>query len=302
MKPNANSVIKGSQELASSFWKCLLAMAASCAVIHSASAEVLFNESFDYDISESDSLQNRTGGFGFTTGWLIPSGNAYIQLTSTQLSYQVAGGGAIVGGQTSVYAAFPYFWDNIATRGIDAFSGDEVYFRYLFQVPVGSSIVAGEEAGVSLLGAAGENYNLTYYGDRLTATAGSIYQKSPDFVPVNAELGETYLFVGRISKSVSGGDYDRVDYWVNPTATDMLTPDGTYSVTPSGLTTDAFSQIGLFYNLIETGTVAVNIGAIAGGTAWEDVVAVPEPHVGALLLMGLGGLAMVRFLRQRRLS
>ena len=231
-------------------------------------------ESFEYGQGE---LAGQNGGTGWGAAWSASAASS--ELVPLQMSFPVAGGGRVDGGQTAVEITGND--SNLAFRPLaSAQNGDDVYFSFLF----------------FFNGALDDNDFLTFWFDNSTtgahANAPNIGMRANQgdgsgpndfFSGLNLGLNEAfstdisenpdisiYFVVGRLFKSVpgAGNNYDRFSLWVNPAFGDAGTPD----VTSAGA-----GDISSFLNLgIGTANLeaeeSIFIDEVCIGSTWEDCV------------------------------
>ncbi|GAB2902752.1 hypothetical protein GCM10027046_34960 [Uliginosibacterium flavum] len=194
--------------------------------------------------------------------------------------------------------------DNLAYRSLDAvFSGNEVFLSVNMALSPSSSFAANDFVSLwldnALTGAHTSVPNFGIKADlsgtndvfaRSTGTSGSAVSGS------NLVAGQSFTLLARVYKSTAAGNYDGIQLWFNPTASDSLaSADASFSGN-SGIS--SFSAIGLRTANLDAGD-SVSVSNLKVGTAFADVSPVPEPSTTAMLLAGLG---MMGFIARRRLS
>lgn len=261
----------------------------------SASGAVVFHESFEYDTSTSNSLEGRNGGVGFTGSWNTSVGSSNLYLTPGGLSYQVAGGGLIDGGNTALrYNGDGQTYTNLFNRSFESYSGNELYVSFLFEIPEGSTLSPTRSTGIWLNNDNNWIYNYnnpntnSSFGARIGGSTTD-YPEGPIPTP-----GTTYFVVARISKSNSGEGnvFNKIELWLNP-GVDGWQETPLFTAVATGPTgaVSAYDLLGYRTNLFAGNSIVLD--HIIGGSTWADVVpgAIPEPGTG--MLAGLAFLAAV---------
>ena len=106
-----------------------------------------------------------------------------------------------------------------------------------------------------------------------------------------------YFVVGHLSKSNPGvsNPYGRYALWVNPAYGDLDTPE---SLSEGASNISEFTSVGVRSHQINAGGAEpddIRFGALRLGTTWGDVVPIPEPCSGTIMIVGaIGALALCR--------
>jgi len=265
----------------------LLASLASMSLAHAA---VLVNADFDTGYTAGTSLngQSGSGDVGLAGTWTATNG---ITVVSGGLTYNVAGGGTIQGGANAMQ--FAYFdtatLANPVYRSLSpTVNSSTIYVRMVVQpVDIGTNQFAfwwlDSNNTSNHLADAGLGAYAAAPGAKLTsgttATFGSFAE------------GQTYLLVAQFNKDGVSGQYEAVNFWLNPDYSDSASPDAT-ATDASGALSNA-SYIGFGFNNMITGA-QYRFDSIAIGTTWNDVVPVPEPSAACLITTGLMGALFFR--------
>jgi hypothetical protein len=249
-----------------------------------ASASLIAADDFSYGLG---ALNNDNGGSGWAGGWTAGSGASIVDPT-VDLSDNRA---------LSISANN----DNLAWRTLaSSYSGSELYVSMLMQVGSGAvtsndfvslwfdSITTGAHTTRPQIGIKADISGNNDIFARTTGAAGSF---APDS---NVVAGQTFLIVGKLSKTGSSSTYNQFDLWFNPTGSDFASPDATFSGN-SGLT--SLSMLGLRSANLDSGDTVL-IDNLRLGTAWSDVSAVPEPS--SVALSALGMVVLMSYRRRRR--
>ncbi len=239
-------------------------------------ADEIAVELFDYDPGE---LDGQDGGEGWADAWRAVIGLArIIDTAGSNLEFEVPDGGVAADeGQALELIGNA---DEIAYRELaEPESSDEVYISVLFRFDgtvnnndfLGiwfDEFLGGTHTTVPSIGLKGNQETGVGPLDLFARLSIRAEAYSEDITP-----GETYLIVGRMSKSVPGEfePYDQYDLWVNPAFEDDDSPEAT-SV---GIASSQFSIIGIRVPNFGVDDRAL-IGRFRVGTEWEDVVPPPD--------------------------
>lgn len=273
-----------------------------------AAAPAGFAMSFAADDFESYSLGSvagSNGGSGWGGAWTGANGQTIVNTVSNPLSFTVAGGNTIDGGSRALQ--FTGNSSTMVTRTLGAVETGTVYASYLFRIDggtVGNNDFAslwfnepGNNGGPGL-GLKSNRGNGSGPEDFFARTQIS----GSTFYSTEAQVGQTYLIVGKFEKSGANGNlYDRYSLWVNPAATDELTPDGVVNQA-SGLS-DVSSLGWRTVNFSDGLTVTVD--SLRLSSTFEDAIggipatAVPFDTPGGLGLL-LAALYVWRKVHRRR--
>jgi hypothetical protein len=180
-------------------------------------------------------LGGQNGGTGWTAPWATNTGaDTTATVVSQALRYVTGNLELIGGGQALRVDAI-----NTFTGTVDAFASrtfadqtGAVYFSYLFQP--GPSIVSADRnaffqtgldiapqnprASVGLAAPTGATAGPQQFYARASTASGTAPAGPTVFTGTTVTEPVTFLVVGKISMTV-GGNYDRVDLYVNPTST-----------------------------------------------------------------------------------
>ncbi|MBE0542202.1 MAG: hypothetical protein IH623_12515 [Verrucomicrobia bacterium] len=271
---------------------------ALCSGLLSAHASLLVSEDFNYGAGE---LHGKSGGTGFSGAW--SANTSVTEILAGGLSYTRIDGYTHNGGADRLRLQGNS--DTAAQRALaSVFSGDTFYVGLLLNVTGtldNNDFGAGwfnNMNGIGLGLKANQGGGATTYDvfarAKLDGNNAAYYQ--------NLTMGVTYLVVAQFSKTTSGAanPYTTANLWVNPVYASSGTPNGTIIQSGTGLSSDLSSFGFRTANLDGGDTVYYDMLRI--GTAWADVVPVPEPATfiaGALLLLPFGA-STIRFLRRQR--
>lgn len=247
-------------------------------------------------------LSGNNGGAGWNSAW--SSFTAANDVVAGGLSYS-AGSLNINGGANTMQKssgaggvnADPYF-----NRSFSSTSSSSIWMSFLFQsgnlsgtdfLEFYLSDAAGEgNSGAALVnfGASGANKLGVRANPTLTSGALSSYGGG------TPGAGTTYLLVTRISGDGSGSatNYDRVEFWLNPTSTSLGAATASVDL---DLEVSSLAYFGVRANGLAS-TDIFKVDELKIGTTAVDVV--PEPN--SIALVGLGFLGFILLRRQNRLS
>ncbi len=256
-----------------------------------APAVVLVNSDFDTGYTGSNTSLNGQSGSGDvnlagsyvsnTTGVNVNVNDS--STTNNNLTYNVDGGGTIDGGLHSV---------RMSTSGV---SGGVGYTRSL------SSNFGGQTIYLRIVVSSTAPFASTYLQFRLGLTDGtnSVVGLADGFSPLtvpvaSSSLNGTTIRAGTMATGTpnlivaafnwTGAGYTSMNLWLNPTATDLATPDATSAVTSFNPT---FNSIGLNILNNPPNDRSYAFDSFRVATTWAEVVPqVPEPGAAALLIAG----------------
>ncbi len=266
-------------------------------------ATTLVSADFDagYSLGTINS-QSGTNDVGLSGTWSVPTQSPDvsddIQIVSGGLNYQVSGGGLIDGGTQALRYQQQSGDASVNTLLIRSLTGSasdtEVYFRMVIQLDTAS---AADDYVFWWLSTAGDTSN--HLGDSLASgilgNNDSAQVTSTGRASDGAPSSTAQLLVARFTKDGVSGQYESVALWVNPAYGDSGTPIATSS--DAAQTLSAIGGLGIQV-LNMTGGSGYTMDSIALGTAWGDVVPVPEPGAYALIVSALVGVLV--FFRRKR--
>ena len=249
-----------------------------------ASASVIYNEDFS----------------GFTTGNIDGQSGWNVSGSSTTAFEIVDGGLSYSNGDVSHQGGSQNVKANTGGNEFAAFvnfgsrSDDELYFSFLFNPNENFFLVGLTEGSIS-----GGGVNPAGGAARFNQenSRGRLFDSSSN----NSEFGDiasgsNILYVGKISKSVSGAgeNYDTMSFMVNPDS--LVEGGGSNTWTNIGSTFDTgLSSLDTFYFRGPNETGDHGIDMLRVGTTFGDVV-VPEPSTYA----GIFGFVALGFVVSRR--
>lgn len=252
----------------------------------------------DYTLDAS--LNTNAGGTGWTTNWASVA-SAKVVSTSTPITYS-GGDISINGGAQAAEVGDPtgnngVGLDNVASRRFAA-QTDTVYFSFLYRAESGAGaddfiqFALNNDVQIANSGSIGDLSNVSganAFAARIGGSSGGTSVNSS----TSATGATTFFLVGKMSKT-SGGNYNRMELFVNPTT---LTEPGVVSATQnadSGVS--SISYFTLRISNLETAD-QYRFDELRIGTTWADVTAIPEPGAAAGVF---GGLALAAALCGRR--
>lgn len=270
----------------------VLASALAIAVLSPlASAAIVASDDFNYAAGE---LDTRAGGTGWAGAWSAATARTEIVDPAVDL-----------GGENALRITGNA--NTVAQRTLSsAFSGNELYVSFLFQLDAGA--LTGNDFLALWFNGSGTNAinsdrtNRPNIGIKADGGSGT----NDVFVRTNGTGGNyasdsniggtndvTYQIVGRLSRSGTG-NYTHYDLWLNPLFSDLDSPNATFSGN-AGIST--VTSVGFRTANLETGDTLL-IDNLILATSWADVVAAPNevPEPGSLALAGLAllGLGLAR--------
>lgn len=272
--------------------RCACAAAVALALLAAAPAAratLVASESFEYGPADG-TLVDRDGGTGWGGGWRSNVNNyATYYDASPNLSVTVAGydnsgnGGGSAGWASGTLAAHPRLFATPLTQS-------DLWFSALV------SVDATTDRGLLWLDSTTTDGTAakTFMGI-LNGTASFRYNNVTS-AGAAVDADTTYLLVGRVELNVSGAN-DRFSFWFDPA--DVSSQSSLGAATFSADTADVFgtSITGIGIQFGGGTTFGGQIDALRVGTDLADVV--PEPGSLALLLLGMGGVA-IRFRKPRQ--
>jgi MYXO-CTERM domain-containing protein len=264
----------------------------------SADAALLEYEPFNYPSNLGSSLNGLNGGIGWGGPWSNATTDVTVATTNASLSYpanvpltpagsRVAVAGVTDGGTSGQATRTLGTTMNLGTNGLNFYSSALVQ----------RSAVAGETDSVNFF--SGGNLRW-YYGIDSTGhfsvavDPGNASQRATS--TATAASNTTYLLVARIRTNTGPGGNDEVFLKVfapTDTVSEPLT-DADWDLTSNGNSGVTLSTVRL--DFANASGQTNQFDEFRAGTSFADVAGVPEP--GALSLVALGGLPMLR--RRRR--
>ncbi len=264
-------------------------------LVQQGSASILATDDFQ-SYTPATALTGGAGGTGWGANlWLAPSG-------ATTLA-TVNGGGSVdvtLSGTATTLAAsrlldtgitqtfYASFVVNYQGGGTNDVGNNNTFGLVLSDLTTPSTSV--NSSNVINFGIRGATANTNEFGIRAgTATGGSTAGGLEGVV-----TGADYLLVAKLT--YSGGLFNQGDLWINPGPSPTETsPDATLNLLP-GAGVSAINSVFFRQAANQTGDI-YRFDNLILATEWNDIVPVPEPMSGAMLLMGGMALWMVR--RQR---
>lgn len=240
-------------------------------------------ESYDGDVglsglSAGNGSTGPGGEFGWTSDWTAVSGvTVGIAAPVGQRTGQINGAtNNIVAATRSFTPQTGTVYFSVTYRAAAGLEGSDFLHFYL-----GNNTVANTNSG----GFGDIDTTLTNFGARIGTGNGGDTTNS--LIPSIA--AQTYLLVGKLSKT-SGGNYDRVDLYVNPVSTiEPVAADAT-DFADAGISTVSHFSVRSFN--LDDGDI-YQFDDVRIGTSFADVV--PEPGT-----LGVAGMAASGLLAMRR--
>ena len=263
--------------------RTVIAVAALLSSSPFAAAAVIAADDFSYTLG---SLNGTNGGSGWGSAWRAVSGASIVDP-----ALDLSGNRALAISANN---------NNLAWRSLaSSYSGNEMYVSMRMQLGSGTlntndfaslwfdSVATGGHGTKPQIGIKGNINGSNDIFARTTGSAGSFASSS------NVIAGQTFLVIGKLSK-VASLNYNHIDLWFNPSASDFATPDASFNGN-SGLS--SLTLLGLrSANLDKGDTVLIDDLRLA--TSWVDVSPVPEPS--SMILSALGMCVIMGYRRRRQ--
>jgi hypothetical protein len=266
-------------------------MAISGLVTQSAVAVLIAVDTFDY--LDGANLGGLAGGSGWTDGWVAPGdtnlGTVISSLNGVSTAkFDNLNSFTTLTTNTAAYRMFPeQTGDSLYISYTFAYTGSSVNFSALWfdRTPEHSTHNAGR-LNMGIVSSSGQLFT-----GLLTTAENRI------FTDTYAVPDTFYTMVVHLYKSVPGATegYNAMEVWINPAFAESGTPQ--YSlITSTGIPNIDKAGWRFASQPVDTD---LHVAELIIGTAWGDVVPVPEPGSIAAVL-GLAVLAGVMFRRIRR--
>lgn len=247
-----------------------------------------------YDGFETQTIGNLGGQTG-GSNWTAPTWTAItsVQVAAGGLNYN-NGAISINGGAQAAQFVDNANSDSAVSRSFPAQTGT-VYFSFLFTAPTGleMSDFLGFQLNNDTLelssGTIGLRNNAgNPFFARISSSSDTQAQNANS--AVNANSTDTFLLVGKLSHS--GGNYNRMDLFVNPSS---LTEPGTPTITATANTgINSVSMFNVRNVNLDSGDL-YRFDELKIGTTFASVVTpIPEPSGVLLALSGVAGLVYWR--------
>jgi hypothetical protein len=254
----------------------LATMLALCAPRRAEAALVAYEDFESY--AAGTALSGDSGGTGWTANWAAVSG---VNAKAATLSYSngsvVVAGGSLSGGVDDATNN-----TSAASRSFAAQTGT-VYMSLLMAMPVGLDsddfihfMFNNDTVNTNSGGFGKINQTDTRLGARIgTGNGGGTTNSTVSFTGT-----DTFFLVGKISK-VASTNYNRLDFYINPSSQTEPGTANAVSSADSGISTISFFSM---RTVSLEALDRVQFDELRFGTTFADVV--PEPTTGVLMMLG----------------
>lgn len=254
--------------------------------------------STDFGDGGDGTIAGDTSGSGWAAdGWAVQDAALGGAIVPSEMSYTVPGGGTVTATHALQFTGSP-LGAGVQRALAEPVNGDDVFISFLTKWE--SGVIDGNDFVIWYFNNNG-GPNIGYKAnegsgdegpDFVARTAGNTNQYAPD----ELVIGDTYFVVGHLSKSTPGAanPYDTYSLYVNPSYGDFGTPE---SVSMGASNISEFTNVGVRSHQINAGGAEpddLRFAALRIGTAWSDVVPVPEPVSGITALIGVVSLLGLR--------
>lgn len=258
------------------------------------------SDGFTYGVTPPVALNGQNGGSGFTGAWAANSTTFPTNVVDppTDLVFNVTGGGTINGGNRAVQfaATGANVVDDAARRVLSTTQTGDVWVSWLIRgTQMNTAAASGTGHFISFFfqdGTGAPGVNTAQFGLNINAGGGGTDFFSriggTNSFAGNVANDATFLVVGHFFKS-AGGNYDRLELWVNPEFDDELAP---LVVTSGGSGIAQVTDIGFRAARTGNSPTAIWVDELRIGTTWADVVPVPEPATAGGLGLAVAGLVV----------
>lgn len=268
------------------FLCCTLLLCWALNLVNSQAA-LLLSEDFNYP---EGNFNAKAGGTGFSAPWV--ANTAGMEIKGAGLSYTRADGYTHIGGSGSLKLTGNA--NDCAQRAFPVYDVRDLYVSVLMKV--GGSLQDNDFAacwfnntggpGLGLKanqGGGGSGTTGTY--DIFTRAVHNADGPGSAAFYQNLNIDQTYLIVAHFSKG-TGADYITADLWVNPVYASSGSPNAT--IAQSGLPDlcNSVSSLGFRTANLDADDI-VSYDMFRMGTTWNDVVPIPEPSMGLLMMLAL---------------
>jgi len=264
------------------------------------SAGILASEGFDYN---TGALTGNSGGAGWAGAWTAPGSVVradVVDTTANPLSFTQSGGAPIDGGTRALEVALTGSQSSqlcgvrtLATPLAETFyagylvryagSGSWAGANNTFTLHLGTNSTSTTTLNFGLRGGAANEFVIRY------GTGAPVSGASTGGDLVN---GTTYYLVARVNWD--GSAFTSANMWLNPSLSDDVdTPTGDASLTLATPFANPITHI-FFREAVLDADDVLQADEIKIGTAWSDVLPVPEPSSMALLMLGVAGILALR--------
>lgn len=251
----------------------------------SASAALTISESFDYPSNLGASINNRSGGTGFSGSWTNLAEDSTLSAANTSLAYPSSSPLVSQGAHLALTAADASISSsrnltatmNLGTSGLVFYSSSLVSLSTIGQT------VAVQFADSS--NAVRWNYGINASGNFFAGVASGTNQTVAGNIVLTP--GTTYLMVARIKTNSGPSGVDEVAFSFFDLSAPIAEPatDAGWHINASGGSGVNLSRINLIFN--NAAGTALRFDELKVGTTFQDVTGViPEPSSAALFILG----------------